>query len=68
MVLETDEQGMVGIQGESVRYEIRIVDARSPQQREQDARRGGPSGNIMVVVPGHGQGVHGPKKLVAAAA
>ena len=55
MALESDEQGAVDVRGESVRYEIRIVDARSTQQREQDAQRGRPGGNIMVVVPGHGQ-------------
>jgi pimeloyl-ACP methyl ester carboxylesterase len=68
MTFETDEQGEVEVQGESVRYQIRIVDARSTQQREQDARRGAPGGNIMVVIPGHGQSVHGPKKLVTTAA
>jgi pimeloyl-ACP methyl ester carboxylesterase len=68
MALESDERGAVAVRGEPVRYEIRIVDARSTQQREQDARRGRPSGNIMVVVPGHGQNVYGPKKLVATAA
>lgn len=68
MALETDEQGAVDVRGESVRYEIRIVDARSTQQREQDAQRGRPGGNIMVVVPGHGQSIHGPVKLVATAA
>jgi hypothetical protein len=51
-----------------VHYELCIVDARSVQHREQDAQRGGPNGNVMVVIPGHGQGVHGPKKLVATAA
>lgn len=68
MALEGDEQGAVNIGGESVRYEIHTVDARSARQREQDAQRGRPSGNIMVVVPGHGQSAHGPKKLVATAA
>jgi pimeloyl-ACP methyl ester carboxylesterase len=68
MALETDEQGVVEVQGESVRYEMRVVDARSTQQREQDAQRGRPDGNIMVVVPGHGQSIHGPKKLVVTAA
>jgi pimeloyl-ACP methyl ester carboxylesterase len=68
MALERDEQGVVAIGGESVRYEMRIVDARSVQQRAQDGQRGRPGGNIMVVVPGHGQSSHGPKKLVATAA
>jgi pimeloyl-ACP methyl ester carboxylesterase len=56
------------VQGESVQYEIRIVDARSALQQEQDAQRGRPAGNIMVVIPGHGQSIHGPKRLVATAA
>lgn len=68
MAPETEEQGVVEVQSESVRYEIRIVDARSAQQRELDAQRGRPGGNIMVVVPGHGQSIHGPKKLVDSAA
>jgi pimeloyl-ACP methyl ester carboxylesterase len=68
VVLETCEQGRVDVRGESVRYEMRVVDARTTEQREQDARRGRPGGNVMVVVPGHGQSIHGPKKLVAAAA
>jgi pimeloyl-ACP methyl ester carboxylesterase len=68
MALESEERGAVAVGGEPVRYEMRIVDARSRQQREQDARRGRPGGNIMVVVPGHGQSVYGPKKLVIAAA
>jgi pimeloyl-ACP methyl ester carboxylesterase len=68
MVVETVEQGEVEVRGESVRYEMRIVDTRSAQQREQDEWRGKPVGNIMVVVPGHGQSIHGPRKLVATAA
>ena len=68
MALETCEQGTVDVRGESVRYEIRIVDARTTQQREQDTQRGRPGGNIMVVIPGHGQSIHGPKKLVPTAA
>jgi len=68
MVLEITEQGAVVVQDEPVRYEIRIVDARTTQQQEQDAQRGRPGGNIMVVIPGHGQSVYGPKKLVVAAA
>jgi hypothetical protein len=54
--------------GESVRYELCTIDARSAQQRKRDAQHGRPDGNIMVVVPGHGQNIHGPKKLLAAAA
>jgi pimeloyl-ACP methyl ester carboxylesterase len=68
MALETDEQGAVEVRDESVHHDICIVDARSTQQRELDAQRGRPGGNVMVVVPGHGQSVHGPRKLVAAAA
>ncbi len=68
MPTETEEQGVVDVRGESLRYAIRVVDARSSQQREQDAQRGRPGGEIMVLVPGHGQGVHGPKKLLATAA
>jgi pimeloyl-ACP methyl ester carboxylesterase len=62
------ERGAVEVQGEMVGYELYAIDARSNQQREQDAHHGGPGGNIMVIVPGHGQSIRGPKKLAAAAA
>lgn len=68
MAIERDEQDIVDVPGGPVRYEIRIVDARSVQQRERDAQRGRPEGNIVVIVPGHGQSIHGPEKLVATAA
>jgi hypothetical protein len=68
MALERDEQGVVVVDGEPVRYELHTVDARPARQREQDARGGRPAGNVLVVVPGHGQSAHGPRKLVAAAA
>jgi pimeloyl-ACP methyl ester carboxylesterase len=68
MALEWDEQGVVVVDGEPVRYELHMVDSRPARQRGQDAQRGKPDGNVLVVVPGHGQSAHGPKKLVAAAA
>jgi hypothetical protein len=68
MTSETVEVGTVQVGEESVGYEIRIIDARSPAHKDQDAARGRPGGNILVVVPGHGQTVHGPKKLAVAAA
>jgi len=62
------EQGSVEVAGEQVRYDIYAVDARTQAQRAQDAQRGRPAGHIMVVVPGHGQTVHGPRNLVTTAA
>jgi pimeloyl-ACP methyl ester carboxylesterase len=62
------ERGAVEVQEEAVGYELYTLDARSDQQREQDTHRGRLDGNIVVVVPGHGQTIHGPKKLVATAA
>jgi hypothetical protein len=62
------ERGTVEAQGERLDYELYALDARSNGEREQDAHRGRPDGNIMVVVPGHGQSIHGPKKLLANAA
>jgi pimeloyl-ACP methyl ester carboxylesterase len=61
------ERGTVEVEGETVEYEVRIVDARTTEQRAQDERRGGPDGNLIVVVPGHAQTVDGPKRLVATA-
>jgi pimeloyl-ACP methyl ester carboxylesterase len=68
MSTQCEEQGVVDVRGESLHYTICTIDARSGQQRERDARRGRPRGNIMVLIPGHGQGVRGPKKLLAATA
>jgi hypothetical protein len=62
------ERGTVEVQGERVGYELYALDARSNGERERDAHRGRPDGNIMVVIPGHGQSIHGPKKLLANAA
>lgn len=68
MITERHEQGIAKVSGESVRFEIYMLDARSALQQEQDSQRGKPAGNIMVLVPGHGQSVHGPKKLLTTAA
>ena len=68
MPSEFEAKAVVDVNGELIHYAIRMVDARSAQQREQDYLHGGPAGSVMVVVPGHGQGIHGPKKLMAAAA
>jgi hypothetical protein len=56
------ERGSVDISGERVQYEILIVDARTAGERAQDDM---PPGNVIVVVPGHGQTVTGPRRLVA---
>jgi pimeloyl-ACP methyl ester carboxylesterase len=55
------ERGGVAVGGETVQYEMFVVDARP-------VRRGRPQGSVLVVVPGHGQTARGPKKLVATAA
>lgn len=65
---ECDEGGTVYVCGEQVRYTLRSLDTRSVRQKELDARRGRPEGNIITVVPGHGQGIHGPRKLLETAA
>jgi hypothetical protein len=62
------ERGAVEVQGETIGYDLHAIDARSNDEWERDARRGRPDGNILVVIPGHGQGIHGPKKLLASAA
>lgn len=65
---ESNEQGVVYVCGERVSYALRSLDARSARQKELDARRRRPEGNIIAVVPGHGQGSDGPKQLLATAA
>jgi hypothetical protein len=55
------ELGSVVVGGHVVQYEIWVLDARDPPRLP-------PPGHVMVVVPGHGQTVKGPKKLVATAA
>jgi pimeloyl-ACP methyl ester carboxylesterase len=62
------ERAEVQVGGETIRYEIDAVDARTPEQQARDARRGHPEGQVLVVIPGHGQTVMGPRRLVAAAA
>ncbi len=61
-------RGSVAAGGDAVRYEMRIVDARSGSQRARDVERGRPAGNVVFLVPGHGQSVDGPRNLLAAAA
>jgi hypothetical protein len=58
----------VHVGDEEVHYEVLTVDARSDGERARDAARGAPEGRVIVVVPGHGQTVAGPRKLVGAAA
>lgn len=66
--LEMTERGAVDVQGETIGYDLHAIDARSNDERERDAHCGRPDGNILVVIPGHGQGIRGPKKLLANAA
>jgi pimeloyl-ACP methyl ester carboxylesterase len=66
--LRQRERGAVAVGEEIVGYEICTVEARSVQQQERDLHRGKLDGHIMVIVPGHGQTVNGPKKLVTTAA
>lgn len=60
--------GSVAAGGDRVQFEMRIVDARSGVERDRDTRRGRPAGNLVILVPGHGQTVDGPHNLLAAAA
>lgn len=55
------ERGSVGVGTEIVHYEMSVVDVRHESRLHLP-------GNVIVVVPGHGQTVEGPRKLVAAAA
>ena len=62
------ERGSVLVGGETVRFEVRTVDARSEARRARDALAGRPAGNVVILIPGHGQTVDGPYNLLAAAA
>jgi hypothetical protein len=62
------ERAEIQVGGETVRYEVYAVDARTPEQQARDAQRGYPEGQVLVVVPGHGQTVLGPRRLVVEAA
>jgi hypothetical protein len=55
------------VEGEQVKYDLVAFDERTDEQRARDEQRGRPSGNIIVIIPGHAQTVDGPKKLSAAA-
>jgi hypothetical protein len=65
---EKRERWQAELAGERVECEARLVDARSPSQRQRDAHRGRPDGNLPVVLPGHGLTVDGLRKLVNAVA
>lgn len=61
------EKGSVSTGDETVHYEICIVDAQAHPSGEPPS--GSPEGWApVVVVPGHGQTIAGPRKLVASAA
>ncbi|MEJ2209240.1 MAG: hypothetical protein P8129_09415 [Anaerolineae bacterium] len=61
------EKGSVTAGDETVQYEICIVEAQADPAGEPDD--GSPAGSApVVIVPGHGQTISGPRKLVATAA
>jgi hypothetical protein len=61
----TLEQGTVEIDGQQIFYDLYAVDARTSGQRELDASRGQLAGNVVVLIPGHGQTANAPRKLAA---
>jgi hypothetical protein len=67
-ILASREQATVQVAGEKVHYEVYAVDARTSKQQARDAQRGYPEGQVLVVIPGHGQTVMGPRRLVVEAA
>ncbi|MGD8624548.1 MAG: hypothetical protein PVJ34_08435 [Anaerolineae bacterium] len=62
------KRATIQVAGETVRYEVYAVDARTPEQQARDTQRGYPEGQVLVIVPGHGQTVMGPRRLVVEAA
>jgi len=60
------EKGSISAGDETVHYEICIVEALGDPAGQPSF--GWPAGSPVVVVPGHGQTIGGPRKLVATAA
>lgn len=61
-------RGTVPANGEQVRYEIYAIDARTGEQRARNDRLRQLDGHVVVLIPGHGQTVRGPRNLVETAA
>jgi pimeloyl-ACP methyl ester carboxylesterase len=62
------ERGVVQVGWEKVAFELFGVDARTEDERARDNARQRPAGNIIVLIPGHGQTAGYPKRMAAAAA
>jgi pimeloyl-ACP methyl ester carboxylesterase len=62
------ESGSVAVANEVVDYEISTVQARPFQHRTSTSHGRNPTGNIIVIIPGHGQTVKGPRNIVTTAA
>ena len=61
------ESGSVAVENEIVNYEISTVEARPFQNWARGSHDEEPPGNVMVIIPGHGQTVKGPRNLVTTA-
>ena len=57
----------VPINATTVACELYMIDGRSRQQRQRNQQQGHLDGNLIVIVPGHGQTIHAPLKLAATA-
>jgi len=66
--MRQQEYGSVAVANEIVDYEISTVEERPFQHRTRDSHEKKLTGNIIVIVPGHGQTVKGPRNLVTTAA
>jgi pimeloyl-ACP methyl ester carboxylesterase len=56
------------IDGEQLGYALYECDARSEEQRGRDAARGALAGNLIIIIPGHGQTADSALHLIHASA
>ena len=61
-------RGTIEIGWTEVGYELYALDGRTVEERGRDEGQRAPDGNIVVIVPGHGQTAGYPKRMAAAAA
>ena len=61
-------RGEIEIDGERLGYELVECDVRSDEQRQRGAERGTLAGDLIIILPGHGQTADSALRLIHASA
>jgi hypothetical protein len=62
------ERRQIEVAGEQLGYELFEFDSRSEKRRTRDERRGALAGNLLVIIPGHGQTADSARHLIETSA